>query len=55
MVKKYLKNEILEFRGISDGICILNVILPGYKQPTSIVQIYAPTEVAPKKHKRSIL
>lgn len=26
----------------------MNVILRGYKQPTSIVQIYVPTEVAPK-------
>ncbi|CAK1591052.1 unnamed protein product [Parnassius mnemosyne] len=48
MVKKYLKNEILEFRGISDRIAILNINLPGYKKPTSIVQIYAPTEVTQK-------
>lgn len=45
MVKKYLKNEIIEFRGISDRIAVLNIKLPGHKQPSSIVQIYAPTDV----------
>lgn len=45
MVKKYLKNEILEFRGISDRIAVLNIKLPGHKQPSSIVQIYAPTDI----------
>ncbi|CAH2216287.1 jg504 [Pararge aegeria aegeria] len=51
MVKKYLKNAIMEFRGISDRIAILNVKFHGYKQPTSIVQIYAPTEVSQKDTK----
>lgn len=46
IVKKYLKSEIREFRGISDRNAILNIKLPGYKQLHSIVQIYAPTEVA---------
>lgn len=46
IVKKYLKNEIIEFSGVSDRIAVLNIKLPGHRQPTSIVQIYAPTEVA---------
>lgn len=48
LVKKYLKNNIIEFKGISDRIAVLNITLPGHKYPTSIVQIYAPTEVTKK-------
>ncbi|XP_013139165.1 PREDICTED: craniofacial development protein 2-like, partial [Papilio polytes] len=50
-VKKYLKNDIIEFRGISDRIAILNIKLSGFNQPVSIVQIYAPTEVTQKEIK----
>lgn len=45
MVKKYLRNKIIQFHGVSDRIAILNIKFPGHKQPTSIVQIYAPTEI----------
>nr|XP_037870351.1 uncharacterized protein LOC119629240 [Bombyx mori] len=51
LVKKYLKNNIIEFKGVSNRIAILNITLPGYKNPTSIVQIYAPTETAKKETK----
>lgn len=51
IVKKNLKNEILEFRGISDRIAILNMKIPGHKEPTSIIQIYAPTNVAKEEIK----
>lgn len=46
LIKKYLKNNIIEFKGISDRIAVLNIELPGHNQPTSIIQVYAPTEVA---------
>ncbi|CAG4989662.1 unnamed protein product [Colias eurytheme] len=53
LVKKYLKNNIIEFKGVSDRIAVLNILLPGHKHPTSIVQVYAPTEVAKKETKNS--
>lgn len=53
LVKKYLKNNIIEFKGVSDRIAVLNILLPGHKHPTSIVQVYAPTEVAKKEIKNS--
>lgn len=51
LVMKYLKNNIIEFKGVSNRIAILNITLPGYKNPTSIAQIYAPTETAKKETK----
>ena len=53
MVKKYLKNEILEFIGVSDRIAILNIKLPGHKQPISVVQVYAPTNIAKEEVKNN--
>lgn len=44
MVKKHLKNNILEFKGISERIAMLSIHLPGYKHIWTIIQIYAPTE-----------
>ncbi|XP_045446676.1 uncharacterized protein LOC123654859 [Melitaea cinxia] len=44
MVKKYLKKQIIEFKGISERIALLNIQLQGYKNTWAIVQIYAPTE-----------
>ncbi|XP_063630347.1 uncharacterized protein LOC134801658 [Cydia splendana] len=46
MIKSTLKKAIEEFLAISERIAILNITLPGHKTPTSILQIYAPTEVA---------
>ncbi|CAH2108658.1 unnamed protein product [Euphydryas editha] len=53
LVKKYLKNNIIEFKGVSDRIAVLNIIFPGHEHPSSIVQVYAPTEVAKKEIKNS--
>lgn len=44
IVKKYLRKNIEEFKGISERIAVLNMNLPGYKDKWSIIQIYAPTE-----------
>lgn len=46
MVKKHLKKQIIEFKGISERIALLNIQLQGYKNKWTIVQIYAPTEAA---------
>lgn len=51
IVNKYHKKNIIKFQGVSDRIAVLNINLPGYKQPTSIVQINAPTEIAKEKQK----
>lgn len=53
LVKKYLKENILEFIGISDRISVLNVKLPHHKNKLniSIVQVYAPTENAEEQTK----
>ncbi|CAH2091369.1 unnamed protein product [Euphydryas editha] len=51
LVKKYLKQYIEEFNGISDRIGILNINLPGFKNSFSILQIYAPTDQAMEKEK----
>lgn len=44
IIKKHLKQYVQEFIGISERIAIMNLKLPGYKKPWSIVQIYSPTE-----------
>lgn len=46
IVKAHLKPMIDEFIGVSDRIAVLNIALPGYKQPISLIQVYAPTEVS---------
>ncbi|CAH2106588.1 unnamed protein product [Euphydryas editha] len=53
LVKKYLKNNIIEFKGVSDRVAVLNIIFPGHEHPSSIVQVYAPMEVAKKEIKNS--
>ncbi|CAK1595369.1 unnamed protein product [Parnassius mnemosyne] len=44
LIKKELKNFIVEINGISERIAILNVKIPSDKEIWSIVQIYSPTE-----------
>lgn len=44
IIKQHLKQYVEEFIGISERIAIMNLNLPGYKKPWSIVQIYSPTE-----------
>ncbi|CAG4955876.1 unnamed protein product [Colias eurytheme] len=44
IIKQHLKQYVEEFIGISERIAIMNLKLPGYKKPWSIVQIYSPTE-----------
>lgn len=46
IVKKYLKEHIIEFIGINDRIAILNIKLPSFKKTWTIIQAYAPTEQA---------
>lgn len=52
LVKKYYSKCIQSFTGISERIAQLNINLPDY-ETISIIQIYAPTEVAPKDIKDS--
>ncbi|CAH2083583.1 unnamed protein product [Euphydryas editha] len=47
LIKKALKNYIHELLGISDRIAILNINFPRYRKPWTIIQVYAPTELAP--------
>lgn len=44
LIKKELKNSVVEIIGISDRIAILNIGIPPGKEIWSIVQIYSPTE-----------
>ncbi|CAF4942469.1 unnamed protein product [Pieris macdunnoughi] len=44
LLKKYLKDKIIKFQGISDRIAVLNIQLSESKQPWSIIQVHAPTE-----------
>lgn len=44
IVKKYLKDYIIEFIGINDRTAILNINLPNFKKTWTIIQVYAPTE-----------
>lgn len=53
LVKKHLKERIIEFVGVSDRIAILNISLHDSKHPISIVQVYAPTELAKEEAKTS--
>ncbi|GBP35310.1 Craniofacial development protein 2 [Eumeta japonica] len=46
IVKKYLKEHIIEFIGINDRTAILNIILPSFKKTWTIIQVFAPTEQA---------
>lgn len=52
LVKKCYSECIQSFIGISERIAQLNINLPGYES-ISIIQIYAPTEIAPKDIKDS--
>ncbi|XP_052738156.1 uncharacterized protein LOC128198192 [Bicyclus anynana] len=45
IVKKYLKENILNFNGLSERVAILNLSFDKLK--LSIIQVYAPTEAAP--------
>lgn len=47
LIKKTLKNNIQELIGISERLAILNINMPRYKKPWTIIQVYAPTESAP--------
>lgn len=49
MIKKSLKENIVELIGISDRLAVLNIKLPGYKKIWTITQVYAPTEKATKQ------
>jgi exonuclease III len=53
IVKKKWKKNIIEFIGISERIAILNLNLPNYKNPWSIIQVYSPTEMATEEEKES--
>ncbi|XP_013147693.1 PREDICTED: uncharacterized protein LOC106110415 [Papilio polytes] len=44
IVKKYLKDKIVSFEGISDRLIALNVKLSPSKPPLTIIQAYAPSE-----------
>lgn len=44
IVKKHIIKHVEGFIGISERIAIMNLKLPGYKDPWSIIQIYSPTE-----------
>ncbi|GBP30165.1 Craniofacial development protein 2 [Eumeta japonica] len=44
LVKKYLKDKIVSFHGISDRIFVLNIQLINSKQPWLIIQVHEPIE-----------
>lgn len=44
IIKKHLAKCVESFIGISERIAVMNLKLPGYKDPWSIVQVYSPTE-----------
>ncbi|CAF4946416.1 unnamed protein product [Pieris macdunnoughi] len=46
LVKASLKNNIQEFVSLNDRIAVLNILLPGYPEQWTLIQIYAPTEQA---------
>lgn len=50
-MKKYLKNKIISFEGITERTAILNIQLPGLKQLSSIIQVHAPGEKDSKTEK----
>ncbi|XP_073957407.1 uncharacterized protein [Choristoneura fumiferana] len=49
LIKKSLKENILELIGLSDRLAILNIKLSGYTKIWTIIQVYAPTESSGKK------
>lgn len=51
MVKKLYKHNIEKFSSKSDRIAILDIKIPGHKESTSVIQIYAPTEQATDEEK----
>lgn len=48
LIKRSKKQYIQDLIGISDRIAVLNINIPGYRKPWSIIQTYAPTEKATK-------
>lgn len=46
IIKKQIAEYVEAFVGISERIAMINLRLPGFKAPWSIVQIYSPTEQA---------
>lgn len=50
LVQRWLGKYIQEFIGISERIAQINIDLPEYGS-ISVIQIYAPTEIAPEEHK----
>lgn len=46
MVKKQLKDQIIEFKGVSERIATLNIQLKSSRDKWTIIQVYAPTEAA---------
>lgn len=44
IIKKYLTNYVESFIGVSERIALMNLKLPGYKDPWTIIQVYSPTE-----------
>ncbi|XP_030025374.2 uncharacterized protein LOC115443910 [Manduca sexta] len=53
IVKKHLKEHILEFIGINDRIAILHMRLSSLNKTWSIIQAYAPTEQADELQHKS--
>lgn len=51
MVKKELKESIIQFRSKSERIAVLDLALQEGKDPWSIIQVYAPTEQAKEEDK----
>ncbi|XP_045448961.1 uncharacterized protein LOC123657463 [Melitaea cinxia] len=44
IIKRHLLNYVESFIGISERIALINLKLPGYEDPWSIIQVYSPTE-----------
>lgn len=51
LVKKYLKDNIISFQGISDRIAVLKIQLLKSNQPFTIIQVHAPCEQDTKEAK----
>ncbi|KOB73038.1 Endonuclease-reverse transcriptase [Operophtera brumata] len=54
-VKLSLKRHILQLIGITDRIAVLNINIPGYRKPWSIIQISSPTEQATRSEIKKII
>lgn len=52
LIKKELRNDIEEFIGISERVAVLNINIPGSGK-WSVIQVYAPTNVATQDMKNS--